>query len=149
MSRSRETFGKKEVRNKQLKKRKEKESKRQERKEHGSSGKLEEMLAWIDENGNILSEPPTKTNKSEVKAENIEVSIPKSEPGENKKFHTGKVINYDESKSFGFINSLSESVFFHKNDCLDDIRIGDLVSFETEKGPKGVKAIRIKRTSKQ
>ena len=147
MGRSRETFGKKEVRKKQIKKRKEKESRRQERKEHGSSGKLEDMLAWVDENGNIISEPPTKTKKSEVKAENIEVSIPKAEPGEHNKYRTGKVINFNESKSFGFISSpsLSESVFFHTNDCLEHISDGDQVVFETEKGLKGLKAFQIKK----
>ena len=58
MGRSKETFGKKEVRNKQLKKRKEKEKRRLEKKEQDKKSNFDDMLAWVDENGQICSTPP-------------------------------------------------------------------------------------------
>ena len=56
MAKSQETFNKKEKEKKRLKKKQEKELKREERKEHSSKGKsLEEMFAYIDENGNLTT----------------------------------------------------------------------------------------------
>jgi cold shock CspA family protein len=40
---------------------------------------------------------------------------------------------------------MSNQVFFHKNDCSDDIKTGDKAVFETEKGLKGLKAVNIKK----
>ena len=141
-----ESFNKKEVRDKQLKKRKEKEKRKQERKEQGKSS-FDDMIAWVDENGQICSEPPSLDNKEEIKAENIEVSVPKGGARNQNKLIEGKVVNYDDTKGFGFIssNDLSESVFFHINDCETEIKVGDKVGFETEKGPKGLKAINVKK----
>lgn len=148
MGRSKETFGKKEVKKKQLKKRKDKASKRQEKREQKSNS-FDDMIAYVDQNGQIISTPPDSTQREEIKAENIEVGIPKSEPGENNKFRTGKVVNYNESKGFGFISSpsLSESVFFHDTDCYEHLSVGNQVTFETEKGLKGLKAYNVKKSS--
>jgi cold shock CspA family protein len=146
MSRAKETVGKKEVRNKQLKKRKEKEKLKQERKEQGKSS-LDDMFAWVDENGQLCSEPPSQENKQKIKAEDIEISVPKG--GSKSKDNTiqGKVINFDSTKGFGFIKSfdLPDSVFFHINDCSEEIKSGDKVTFMTEKGQKGLKATQIKK----
>ena len=46
MSRSKETYGKKEVRNKRLKKRKEKEQRKLEKKEQGRQS-IDEMIAYV------------------------------------------------------------------------------------------------------
>ena len=48
MARSKETFGKKEVRNKKAKKRKEKEMRKQDRKDQGKKS-FDDMIAWVDE----------------------------------------------------------------------------------------------------
>ncbi len=61
MGRSRETYGKKDVRNKQIKKRKEKEKKRMEKKEQGKSS-FDDMIAWVDENGQIVETPPEQSD---------------------------------------------------------------------------------------
>ncbi len=145
MGRSKETFGKKEVRNKKEKKRKEKEKRRLERKEQGTKG-LDDMIAWVDENGVISSTPPDLTQKKEIKAENIEIGIPKSEFRINNKIRNGRVNNYDETKGFGFIvdSETNESIFVHINDCEGDIKTGSRVEFETEKGVKGLKAVKVK-----
>lgn len=146
MGRAKETFGKKEVRNKQVKKRKEKEQRRQKRKEEGKKGNLDDMMAWVDENGMLTSSPPDLSQKKEIKAENIEIGVPKSESRINNKIRTGRLKNFDESKGFGFITDAEtkESVFVHVNDCLEALIVGGRVEFETEKGVKGLKAVKAK-----
>ena len=37
------------------------------------------MIAYVDADGNITSTPPDPNKKSEVKLEDIEVSVPQSE----------------------------------------------------------------------
>ena len=83
MGRSHETFGKKEVRNKKEKKRKEKEKRRLERKESKSGNSLDDMIAYVDEFGNITDTPPDESQKEEINAEDIEVGIPKNENARN------------------------------------------------------------------
>lgn len=146
MARSQETFGKKEVRNKKDKKRKEKEQRKLEKKEHGKKS-FDDMIAWVDENGMITNTPPDPTaKKEEIKAENIEIGVPKSEFRVNNKLKTGTLTKFDTSKGFGFItiSNSNDSVFVHINDCLDKIEVGNKVEFETEKGLKGLKAINVK-----
>jgi len=146
MSRSKETFSKKNVRDKKAKKRKEKEKRRLEKKEQGTKKSFDDMIAWVDENGMISSTPPDLTRKKEIKAETIEVRVPKSETRLHNKIKTGKLKSFEESKGFGFIvdADTQESIFVHINDCLDDIDVGDRVEFETEKGVKGLKAVNVK-----
>lgn len=146
MGRGNESFGKKEVRNKQVKKRKEKAQRRQEKKEQGKKGSLDDMMAWVDENGMITSSPPDLSQKKEIKAENIEVGIPKAEFRVNNKLRTGRLKNFDESKGFGFIidSETKDSIFVHANDCKELLNVGCRVEFETEKGMKGLKAINVK-----
>jgi len=146
MGRSKETFSKKNVRDKKAKKRKEKEKRRLEKKELGKTKSFDDMIAWVDENGMISSTPPDLTQKKEIKAETIEVRVPKSESRVHNKIRTGRLKSYEESKGFGFIidADTKESVFVHINDCLDDIEVGNMVEFETEKGVKGLKAVNVK-----
>lgn len=145
MGKSRETFGKKEVRNKKEKKRKDKEKRKLEKKEQGKKD-FDDMIAWVDENGNITSTPPDLTEKEAIKLEDIEIGIPKAEFRANNKTKTGLVKNYDDSKGFGFITDshTKDSVFVHINDCLNPIKNGSQVEYETEKSPKGLKAINVK-----
>jgi len=61
MAKSQETFSKKEKGKKKIKQRQEKLEKMQDRKANATKGKsLEEMMAYIDENGNISSTPPSR-----------------------------------------------------------------------------------------
>lgn len=58
---------------------------------------------------------------------------------------TGKVLNFDEFRGYGFISSKTASgdVFVHANDLLDDkslLKPGVLVEFEIEEGERGPKA---------
>ncbi len=147
MGRSQESFHKKEVRNKKEKKRKEKEKKRLARKENEKSGSLDDMIAYVDENGNITDTPPDPTEKEEVKLEDIEVSVPKADPNDQADpVRKGIVSFFNESKGYGFIRDAEtrESVFVHVNNVLEDIKEGNLVSFEVEMGPKGPAAVNVK-----
>jgi cold shock CspA family protein len=146
MARSKETFSKKDVRTKQAKKRKEKEKRRQEKKEQGTSS-FDDMIAYVDENGMLTDTPPDPNAKrKEIKAENIEVGVPKQEDRIIDNTRTGRLKNFDESKGFGFIidSDTKDSIFVHINDCIDEISIGNRVQFEIEKGLKGLKAVKVK-----
>ena len=146
MGRSQETFGKKEVRKKKEKKRLEKEKKRLAKKESEKTG-LDDMIAYVDENGMITSTPPEPGKKKSTKAEDIEVSIPKQEPaGPADLIRRGRLTFFNETKGYGFIEDSDNghSIFVHVNEFQDDIMKGDRVSFETEKGNRGLAAVRVK-----
>jgi cold shock CspA family protein len=146
MGRSQESFNKKEVRNKKEKKRKEKEKKRLERKDKDTSGSLDDMIAYVDEFGRITSTPPDLTQKEVINAEDIEVSTPKQDNIPYDPIRKGIVSFFNDSKGYGFIKDTEtqESVFVHVNNILEDIKEGNLVSFEVEMGPKGPSAIKVK-----
>ncbi|MBN2165903.1 MAG: cold shock domain-containing protein [Marinilabiliaceae bacterium] len=145
MGRSKETFGKKDVRNKKLKKRKDKEKSKLERKEQGKSS-FDDMIAWVDENGQLCSERPAFDNKEEIKIEDIEISIPKGGSRKNDFVNRGIIKNFEQSKGFGFIQSSNQpdSYFFHVNDCIQEVKPGDKVEYDIEKSPKGMKAVNVK-----
>lgn len=146
MARSQETFNKKEVRNKKEKKRKDKAAKKLARKEAEKSGSLDDMIAYVDENGMLTSTPPDPTKKKKIKSENIEISIPKREAVEYDPVRKGVVTFFNDSKGFGFIkdSETQESVFVHANNLLEEIRDNNIVSFEVEMGPKGPTATKVK-----
>ena len=146
MGRSQDSFGKKEVRNKKEKKRKEKEKKRLEKREKESSGSLDDMIAYVDAFGNITATPPDPQDIKEVDPEDIEVSTPKKEDIPYDPIRKGIVSFLNESKGFGLIKDTEtqESIFVHVNNTLEEIKEGNLVSFEVEMGPKGPSAIKVK-----
>jgi cold shock CspA family protein len=147
MARSQETFNKKEVRNKKDKKRKDKEAKRLARKDNEKSGSLDDMIAYVDENGMISDTPPDPTKKKKViKAEDIEINVPKREDIEEvDPIRKGVVTFFNESKGFGFIKDREtmESVFVHVNNVLEDIKENNMVTYEVEMGQKGPTAVRV------
>jgi len=146
MARSQETFSKKEVRNKKEKKKKEKEKKKLARKESEKKSGLDDMIAYVDENGNITSTPPDPTKKKDIKLEDIEVGVPASNSDEDSNpIREGTVTFFNDSKGFGFIKDkeTKESVFVHVNNVLEDIKEGNAVTFEVEMGHKGPIAVRV------
>ena len=145
MGKSQETFSKNEKEKKRLKKRQEKLAKREERKSNPKKS-FEEMIAYVDENGNLSDTPPDLTKKKKpIKAEDIELGIParSDEPIDTKRL--GKIDFYNNDKGFGFIkeNSTNEKYFFHVSSLSGEITENENVSFELEKGPKGLNAVRI------
>jgi len=149
MGRSQETFGKKENEKKKQKKRKDKEEKKEERKANASKGQnLEDMMAYVDENGNITSTPPDPKKKNIVNQESIQIRVSKQQDIDPEDLlRKGKVTFFNESKGYGFIKDLvtQESIFVHMKGLLDQIKENDQVTFETEKTPKGLSAVKVKR----
>ncbi len=147
MGRSQETFNKKEVRNKKEKKRKEKAAKRQAKKENENKTGLDDMIAYVDENGMIVDTPPDEKEKSEIKLEDIEVSVPKGgNSADEDPVKKGIVTFFNESKGYGFIKEKDskQDVFVHINNLDDPIKEGNLVTFEIEKGQRGPTAVNVK-----
>jgi cold shock CspA family protein len=146
MGRSRETFNKKEVNSKKEKKRKEKEKKRQAKKENEGKSSLDDMIAYVDENGNITSTPPVPGKKEEIAIEDIEVSIPKKSSSEEEDpIRQGKVTFFNDLKGYGFILDTEnrEKVFVHINNAREEISEGDTVNFEVQMGDKGPIAMNV------
>jgi len=146
MGRSQESFNKKEVRKKKEKKRQDKEKKRLARKDGEKKG-LDDMIAYVDENGMLTDTPPDPTTKKKTKVEDIEISIPRQDPNDRPDpIRRGRLTFYNDSKGYGFIRDAEtqESVFVHVNEFQDDIMEGNMVSFEVEKGQKGPAAVRVK-----
>ncbi|TVQ11788.1 MAG: cold shock domain-containing protein [Bacteroidetes bacterium] len=148
MGRSQQTFNKKENEKKKQKKKKDKEKKKEERKMDSDKGKnVEEMYAYVDEHGNITSTPPDPDRKiKEINAEDIEIGVPKKEDVEEETVRNGTVTFFNDSKGYGFIkdHDSQESIFVHINNTLEPVSEGNHVTFETERGPRGMNAIQVK-----
>jgi len=148
MAKSTETFNKKEKEKKRLKKQQEKKEKQEERKANSIKGKsLEDMLAYVDENGNITSTPPDPTKKKKINAEDIQIGVAKQEAIEMDIVRQGKITFFNESKGYGFIkdDQTQESIFVHINGLMQPVKENDKVTFETEMGQKGLNAIKVKK----
>lgn len=108
---------------------------------------MDDMIAYVDENGNLSSTPPDPTKKRVIKEDSIAVSVSKrvDEPEEAER--TGKVTFFNESKGYGFIQDdvNRQSIFVHVNSLLTPIRENDKVSFQIEIREKGPSAIQVKK----
>ncbi|SNC76175.1 cold-shock DNA-binding protein family [Hymenobacter gelipurpurascens] len=149
MGKSQATFGKKENEKKRLKKRMDKEEKKEERQANAKKGQaLEEMLAYVDENGNISSTPPDPKKKKEIKTEDIRIGAMKQEDMEQEDpIRKGTVTFFNDSKGYGFIkdSETQQSIFVHANGLSGiTIKENDKVTFEVEMGPKGPSAFGVK-----
>ena len=77
MARSKETFNKRAKEQKRLKERQDKKEKMDERKLNKQKGlKLEDMMAYVDDNGNITDKPQDPKMKKVFKLEDIRIDIP-------------------------------------------------------------------------
>ena len=151
MSKSQETWNKKEREKKKQKSRQDKAEKKQERKEHAKDGKsFDDMLAYIDENGNLSSTPPDPGKKKKIRLEDIQIGVPKQAPVDPADaIRKGTVTFFNESKGYGFIKDqvTQESVFVHANGLVDQIKENNKVIFEVEMGAKGPNAVNVKLVS--
>lgn len=147
MPKSQQSFSKKEKETKRLKKRQEKQKKLEERRANPKGSTLDDMIAYVDEFGNITDTPPDLTKTKKVKAENIDISTPKKEEVEFDPIRKGKVAFFDTSKGFGFITDqeTQEKYFVHVNGLTEEVKENDKVSFELEQGKKGLNAVRVKK----
>lgn len=150
MSKSQESYSKKEKEKKRLKKKKEKLERREQRKlekAEGGTKTFEEMLSYVDENGNLTSTPPDPTKKKIVKVEDIVIGIPPKDDTPVETVRKGKVKFFNDEKGYGFVLDLEsqESIFVHINNVVDgrQLQEGDKVTFEIEMGPKGPNGVNV------
>lgn len=149
MAKSQQTFNKSEKEKKRLKKREEKRKKMEARKaEAKEKGKKGIQFAYVDHNGHLTDTPPDPSKKVKVDAESIEISIPKTLDSDREEFdpvRNGSVSFFDSSKGFGFIIDAEnqEKYFCHVSGLIDEISENDKVSFELEKGMKGMNAVKV------
>lgn len=147
MARSQESFNKREKEKNRVKKRLEKEQKKEERRQNASGGDFDSMIAWVDEYGNITDTPPDPAKKEKIDVEDIEISVPRREDEVVETVRKGKIDFFNTSKGFGFIREqdTQERYFFHVNGLLEDVSEGDKVTFEIERGFKGLNAIKVQK----
>jgi len=150
MAKSQQTFNKSEKEKKRLKKREMKAKKKEVRKLEKEKG-LGIQFAYVDHLGNLTDTPPDPDLKEVIDADSIVLGIPKMEDRDIEKFdpiRKGKVSFFDTSKGFGFILDLEnqEKYFCHVSGLIDEIAENDKVTFELEKGMKGMNAVRVKKT---
>ena len=149
MAKSQQSFNKKEKEKKRLKKRDDKKKKATERKENSAGGGLDNMMAYVDEFGNITDTPPDPTiKKVKIKASDIEIGIPKKEASDEYNGPLeGRVDFFDTSKGFGFIINTrnQEKYFVHVSQLIDSIEEGNKVTFELEQGLKGMNAVKVQK----
>jgi cold shock CspA family protein len=149
MAGSQETFNKKNKEKKRLKKRLDKQQKIADRKSNSQSGGLKNMIAYVDENGQITDIPPDPANRKKIEAESIELGVPKREKEEITSIRKGRVDFFDNLKGFGFIKELDsqDRFFVHVNGLTEEIMENDMVTFEIERGLKGMNAVGVKKVS--
>lgn len=141
------SFNKRENEKNKAAKRLDKQKRRDERKASGVSS-LDDMIAYVDENGVITDTPPDlQEKKEEINLEDIAVSVPKKEDVEDAPLR-GRVEHFNAEKGYGFIKDLSsaEKYFFHISSAPQDISEGKTVTFELERGTRGMNAVRIAET---
>lgn len=137
------TFSKRENEKKKQARRVEKQNRKEERKLSGKANGFEDMIAYVDENGRITSAPPElNQKKEEINHEEICISTPKQEAPAIRK---GRVEHFNTMKGYGFIKDLAgtDKYFFHINNVLADIVENDIVTFDLERGKRGLNAINI------
>jgi cold shock CspA family protein len=143
-----ETWNKKERERKKQQIKKEKLERRQEKKlANKGSHDPQSMLAYVDENGNLSSKPVDPKKKVFINVEDIEIGVPKQrEINPEDLIQVGIVTLFKTDKGYGFIKNLEteESYFFHVNSLVDPVKENNKVSFEVEKGPKGLNAVNVR-----
>ncbi|UKT64043.1 cold-shock protein [Pedobacter mucosus] len=149
MAKSQATYSKKENEKKRLKKQKDKQEKKEERQSNAKKGlALEEMFAYVDENGNISSTPPDPKKKKVFALEDVQIGITRQEDiiDENP-IKKGTVTFFNDSKGYGFIKNTEtqDSIFVHANGLVTQIKEGDKVTFEVEMGQKGPTAVKVSK----
>jgi len=115
----------------------------------GGKKTFEDMIAYVDENGQITSKAPDLTQKKkQIDVDSIEISTPRKVAGEDEveQVRTGKVAFFNTAKGYGFIKDPlnNESFFVHINDLQTPIKENDTVSFKAEPSQRGMKAVEVK-----
>lgn len=148
MAKSSQSFNKREKEKQKAKERQEKREKMEERKANAKKGQsLEDMMAYIDENGNLSTTPPDPAKMKTFNAEDMVIGVPQYSHEPEDVVRQGTVNFFNTAKGFGFIkdSQSGESVFVHASQLTEPLKEGERVKFETEMGPKGLVAINIQK----
>ena len=147
MAKSQQTFNKTEKEKLRRKKREDKKKKKEARRAEAKENPQGIQFAYVDHYGNLTDTPPDPSLKIKVDAKSIELGIPKKEEEFFDPIRNGKVSFFDSSKGFGFIidTETQEKYFTHVSGLIDEIAENDKVTFELEKGMKGLNAVRVKK----
>ena len=148
MAKSSQSFNKREKEKQKAKERQEKRERAEERKANAKKGQpLEDMMAYIDENGNLSSTPPDPSKMKTFNADDIVIGVPQYQEEPEELIRTGSVTFFNTAKGFGFIKDSrsGESIFVHASQLTEPLKEGERVKFETEMGAKGPIAINIQK----
>ena len=137
------TVGKRENEKKRLAKREEKQKKKDSKK-LSSKSSFDDMIAYVDENGMTSTPPAENIKKEEINLDEIIIATPKKED-EEPVILRGRVEFFNEARGFGFIKDLAgvDKYFFHVNNVVGNISEGNIVTFDLERGVKGMNAVNI------
>jgi cold shock CspA family protein len=142
-----EFFSKRDREKKKQHARKEKDEKMRQRKETSRNGNsLAEMIAYVDENGNLTSIPQDPKRKRDYSIDEIEIGVTSGkDPNSNEAHEEGIVTFFNEEKGYGFIRDgrTKQSVFVHHKQLLVPIQLNDKVRFLIAKGMKGPEATEV------
>lgn len=140
-----QSFNKREREQKRKNTKKQKLERKLERKENNSKGKpLDDMLAYVDEYGNLSATPPEKR----LSTDDIPPVVANSNAlNPEQKIRSGIVTFFDATKGYGFIRDVKtqESIFVHINSSSVQLENNMKVEFEVEKGPRGLAAVNVTR----
>lgn len=140
-----DSFSKKENSKKKSKKLIDKTARRELRKTHNNKGKsLDEMIVYVDVNGQFTSVPPHLQNREEDLAKAAKAA--KKADVQQPTHFTG-IITYFSEKGYGFIteDESRDNIFFHQKDVINVVQKHDKVTYKKEYTPKGYKATEIKK----
>lgn len=144
-----ESWNKREREKKKQQAQKAREERKKERKENAKDGNnLGDMIAYVDEDGNLTSTPPDPSKKKTVNAEDIQVGVPKLEDRDPAELiREGVVTFFNEEKGYGFIRDKEtrQSIFVHVNQLAEPVGMNDKVQFTIGRGVKGPEALEVKK----
>lgn len=144
-----ETFSKREKQKQKIKAKQDKAQKMKDRKESGSKKSFEDMLAYIDENGNLSSTPPDPKKMKSIPVEEISLNVSRQPSGDEDTdtVRTGVVTFFNGDKGYGFIEDAKnkESIFVHINQVKHPIKERDKVTFEIEYNARGASAVNVQK----
>lgn len=138
------SYNKRELEKKRQEKKQEKQKRKEENKASKGNSSFEDMIAYVDQNGVITSTPPDLSKKQKIDIEDIAISTPKKEETEESVLK-GRVEFFNPDKGYGFIKQAGSinKYFFHISAAPSNIIEGNMVTFELERGQKGMNAVNI------
>lgn len=139
------TFAKKEKEKKRAKKKQDKAQKKEDRKTVNNKGKsLDELIMYIDENGNLSKTPADPRNKTEIDPSTITLGATVLPDVDAE--YTG-VVSFISDKGYGFIveDNTKLNVYVNVQQLTETVKEKDKVAFEKERTPKGFSALNVRK----